>query len=83
MRPLDTSPEAERVQIEIFRAMSLEQRLHISFELNQTCQNLASVGVRLRHPDYDDEKIRLAVIRMEIGDELFLKAYPHARDVLP
>ncbi len=40
-------------------------------------------GVRKRHPDYDDRQVRLAVIRLMLPEELFLKAYPDAGEIRP
>jgi hypothetical protein len=82
-RPLDTSPEAERVQIEIFRKMTPERRLRAASELGQVVRKLLVNGVRQRHPEYDDEQVRLAVIRLILPENLFLAAYPHAKDIRP
>ena len=82
-RPLDTSPEAERVQIEIFRKMTPERRLQLAMELTQTSRNLLASGVRLRHPEYDEEQVHFAVIRLTIPEKLFLAAYPHAKEIVP
>jgi hypothetical protein len=82
-RPLDTSPEVERIQNEIFRKMKPARRLQLAIELTQTSRNLLATGVRRRHPEYDDEKNRLAVIRLTIPEKLFLAAYPHAKDIQP
>jgi len=83
MRPLDTAPEAEKVQIEIFRRMGPEKRLEAAIGLSQTCRKLLIEGVRRRHPEYDERKIRLAVIRLMLPEKLFLAAYPEAGDILP
>ncbi len=80
-RPLDTSPEAERVQIEIFQKMTPERRLRAASELGQVVRKLLVSGVRQRHPNYDDEQVRLAVIRLILPENLFLAAYPHAKDI--
>ena len=83
MRPLDTSPEAEDVQLGIYRKMSPEQRLHLAIDLAQTCRRLLAEGVRMRHPGYDEKRVRFAVIRLQLGDALFLTVYPDAGDILP
>jgi len=83
MRPLDTSADAEKVQIEIFRRMGPEKRLQAAAMLSQTCRGLVAAGIRRRHPEYDEEQVRLAVIRCLLPEDLFLRAYPGARDILP
>ncbi len=83
MLRLDTTEEAERVQVEIFRQMKPEERLQAGIDLAQTCRKLLEAGVRARHPEYDANQVKLAVIRLQLGEELFLKVYPEAKDVLP
>ena len=83
MRPLDTSPDAEKVQIEIFQRMEPEKRLQSAALLSETCHILLAEGIRKRHPNYNEEQIRLAVIRCLLPEDLFLQAYPSASDILP
>lgn len=83
VRPLDTSLEVERIQIEIFRKMTPARRLQLAIELTQTSRKLLATGVRYRHPEYDEEQVRLAVIRLTIPEPLFLSAYPHAKEIVP
>ena len=83
MRPLDTSADAEKIQIEIFRRMGPERCLQSAALLSETCRTLLTEGIRKRHPNYDEEKVRLAVIRCLLPEDLFLRAYPKARDILP
>ncbi len=83
MRPFDTSPDAEKVQIEIFRHMEPQKRLESASLLSETCRTLLAVGIRKRHPNYAEEQVRLAVIRCLLPNDLFLRVYPNARDILP
>ena len=83
MRPLDTNSDAEKVQIEIFRHMDPEKRLQSAALLSETCRTLLAAGVRKRHPNYNEEQVRLAVIRCLLPENLFLQAYPNACDILP
>jgi hypothetical protein len=83
MRPLDTTPESERIQFEVFRRMGPEKRLQAAIALSQTCRQLLAEGVRRRHPEYDEWQIRLAVIRLRLPEKVFFAAYPEARDILP
>ena len=83
MRPLDTSPDAEKIQIEIFRRMEPEKRLQSAALLSENCRTLLAEGIRRRHPNYDEGQVRLAVIRCLLPEDLFLRAYSGARDILP
>jgi hypothetical protein len=82
-RPLDTTAEAEKIQLDIFRRMGPEQRLEAGLALSRTCRELLREGVRRRHPDYDERQVHLAVIRLTLPDDLFSAAYPESRNILP
>jgi hypothetical protein len=83
MRPLDTNSDTEKIQIEIFRRMEPQKRLESAALLSETCRTLLAEGIRKRHPDYNQEQVRLAVIRCLLPEDLFLRAYPNARNILP
>jgi hypothetical protein len=72
MRPFDTSPDAEKIQIEIFRRMEPEGRLQSAALLSETCRTLLAEGIRKRHPTYNEEQVRLALIRCLLQEDLFL-----------
>ena len=74
--PADTSPDAARVQLEIYRRMPPSDRLRIGLELTRLSRDLMARGIRARHPEYSDEEVRWALIRAWIGAEMFARAYP-------
>lgn len=74
--PKDTILEAARVQFSIFRKMGMEERARMAIELSNRLRSITESGVRQRHPDYDENMVRLAAIRIAIGEELFRQAYP-------
>jgi hypothetical protein len=78
--PSDTSLEAIRVQHAIYRRMPPEKRLHLMCQMADSARALAADGVRARHPEYTERQVRLAVIRLRLGEELFRCVYP-AEDV--
>lgn len=75
MRPADTSETADRVQFELLRMMSLEQRGELIRALTLAVQELAFAGMKGRYPDATDEEIwmRLAVQRLD--RDVVLKVY--------
>jgi hypothetical protein len=83
MSPLDTSPEAEKVQLEIFRRMGPEKRLQAGIALSRMYRELLAEGVRRRHPEYDERQVKLATIRLTLPEDLFSAAYPEGRDIQP
>ncbi len=83
MRAWDTSAEAAAVQIEAYRRMTSAARLHAALELTELSRALLAAGVRRRHPEYDDEQLRLATIRLWLGDELYRQAYAGCAELAP
>ncbi len=82
MTQTDTSREAAEVQLAVWRGMTCDQRVAMAFELSENVRQIAAEGVRQRHPDYSNDEVRLAVIRLQLGDELFQEAFPGC-DVTP
>jgi hypothetical protein len=80
--PADTTPEAAAVQLEIYRRMPSWRRLRAALEMGDPVRSLSAAGVRNRHPEYTGEQVRLAVIRLSVGEELFRKAFPD-KGILP
>ena len=76
MNQTDTSSEAAEVQVAVWRGMTCDQRVAMAFELSENVRQIAAEGVRQRHPDYSDEEVRLAVIRLQLGEESFQAAFP-------
>jgi len=73
--PADTTIEAARKQFEILRRLDAETRLKMAFELSDNLRSIVEAGVRLRHPQYDEQQINRQVIRLMIGEALFKQIY--------
>lgn len=76
LRPRDTSPEAESVQLAVLRSLSGAQKVKICFELSEACREYTRSGIRSRHPEYSEQQVEMALRRMTLGDDLFRKAWP-------
>lgn len=74
--PRDTTPEAFQAQFAIYKKMSGSQRAGLAIEASDALRETVKAGVRQRHPEYDEEKVKLAALKLSIGEELFRKAYP-------
>jgi hypothetical protein len=83
MRALDTSREAASAQLDVYRRMTPEARLRVGLELTEMARRLLIAGIRNRHPEYDDDQVRLASIRLWLGPELFRAPYPNQPEVAP
>lgn len=75
MTPRDTSDEAMGAQLESYRRMTPEARLQVALELTEMSRRLLADGIRARHPEYDDDQVRLAMIRVWLTPELYRVAY--------
>jgi hypothetical protein len=74
--PADTSPEAWAILVNIYRRMSPNRRLELVCEMSNSLRRLVADGVRNRHPDYTEDQVRLAVIQLWLGEDLFRQGYP-------
>ena len=65
--PLDTSPEAEEFQLEIFRRMTSARRLEIALEMSESMRNVTLSGLRHRNPDMSEEELMRELMRIMYG----------------
>ena len=83
VRRIDTSPAATAVQLGCYQRMTPAARLRVALELTETGRGLMQQGIRKRHPEYSEDEVRLAFIRLWLGPELFRRAYPTERELAP
>jgi len=62
--------------------MGPKGRLGAAIRLSRMSRILLAEGVRRRHPDYDENQVRLETIHLILPKNVFHAAYPEARDVL-
>ena len=74
--PADTTPEAFRFYWTALRGLGMEGRARIVFDLSNTLHAIAADGVRQRHPEYGDDQVRKAVLRLSLGVEAFRRVFP-------
>ncbi|MFN8524583.1 MAG: hypothetical protein U0821_15910 [Chloroflexota bacterium] len=68
--PLDTSPEAHEIQVEIHRRLGPVRRLEICRELSARARALHEAGYRARHPEQTDCEVLRGLVRERYGIEL-------------
>ncbi|HEU4452332.1 MAG TPA: hypothetical protein VFR81_04700 [Longimicrobium sp.] len=61
----DTSPEAEQVQLEIFRKMTGEQRLKLALEMSDFARELSLSRIRAEHPEWSDWEVKRELLRLD------------------
>ena len=79
VRSADTSPEAHARQIAAHRAMSPGERIDLALAMSEDALAIAASGIAARHPEYGDEDVRRALLRLRWGDELYLAVFPDER----
>ncbi len=71
----DASAEAERIQLELLRAMSPVQKAQLVSELTRAVQRLAFAGARMADPEATDEEIWLRLAARRLGSEAVRRVY--------
>jgi hypothetical protein len=66
----DTSPDAERVQIELLRAATPSRRLALVRSLSATVVDLSRRAIRRAHPDLSEREVLLRWVALHYGEEL-------------
>ena len=62
-RPLDTSADADRAQLEVYRRMTGAQRLKIALDMSEFVRECAKSRIRKRHPEMTEEQVARELIR--------------------
>jgi len=75
----DTTLEVARIQFSILRKIGFAGRANLAIELSDGLRATIESGVRQRHPEYNDNMVRLAALRLSIGEQLFREAYPDTK----
>jgi hypothetical protein len=73
--PRDTTRDAFLRQLEILRRLGIEGRAAMTFELSDNARALVKAGVRQRHPDWDEARVKEEFLRIVLGDSLYNEAY--------
>ncbi|OHB63407.1 MAG: hypothetical protein A2Y76_13960 [Planctomycetes bacterium RBG_13_60_9] len=74
----DTTPEAQRVQYDIYRRMSPARKFRLICDAYEMGKQLARAGLRMRHPDATEEELWRLWARQHLGPELFEQVYGRA-----
>lgn len=73
--PNDTSPEAERLLVELYRQKTPAEKLRMLFEHQASVDALAIAGIRLHHPQADERGLTLRFAARRYPRELMIKAF--------
>lgn len=76
MAHTDTSPEAAEILRRRTLQMTPSQRIEEGARLCKFARQVMRAGIRMRHPDYGDEQVEMALARLLWGDDLYRRARP-------
>ncbi len=71
----DTSPDAERILIQLLRRASPARKFAMMLSANLAGRELALAGLRARHPHDSPAQLRRRFAELWLGPELATKAY--------
>ena len=79
---LDTSVEAQQVQIMLWRQMSTLEKARAVGKISRRLRELSMAGIRQRYPSASESECRVRYALLTLGRSLALSAYPEAAPVL-
>lgn len=71
----DTTPEAERVLIELARAMPDAKKIDQVFELIETVRRFGMIGLRSRYPEASEDELRKRMAAIVFDRETVVEVY--------
>ena len=71
----DTSAEAEEVLLGIYRSMPPWRKLQLVEDANRTASLLAMAGLRIRHPEESEGRLRRRLFALRLGEEVAARVY--------
>ena len=79
----DTTPEAERYYTKFLRSLTGEEKVRMAVEMTETANQVCKQGIAHRHPNYTEEEIHYAFLRIIWGHELYAQVYPSGPFLTP
>ena len=67
IRPADTTVDAWRKQIEIFRRMPGPERVAMALQMSEAAREVSIAGIRHRHPDWAADQVHDALVEQLHG----------------
>lgn len=80
-RPLDTSDEASRAQVEQWRAMTPAQKAELVASLTRATLQMMEAGIAARYPNASARERFLRRAILTLGRELAVLVYPDAAEL--
>jgi hypothetical protein len=71
----DTTREAEERQIAHWRGLSTMERARVFSEMTRAAEQLSRAGIKARHPEANDEEVRLRLLALRLDRATMLKFF--------
>ncbi|MBI2214426.1 MAG: hypothetical protein HYU52_12340 [Acidobacteria bacterium] len=71
----DTSEKIDRMQFELWRRMSLQERVELFRSFNDSVQEMALIGIRMRHPNASERETFLRLASMRLDRDTMIRVY--------
>lgn len=76
IRSADTTKEAAIKQFEVLRNLGPAGRLKLTMDLCENLRNITKAGIRHRHPDYTEQQVTQAYLKLILDKTLFEEIFP-------
>lgn len=64
------------MQLAVIRQMGLSGRAQMTFQLCDDLRQITKAGIRHRHPDYTEQQVILAYLRLILDENRFRQIFP-------
>jgi len=71
----DTTPEAERVWVELARAMPGPKKINQVFDLIESVRSFSMAGLRSRYPEASEDEIKKRLAALVFDRETVIEVY--------
>jgi hypothetical protein len=79
----DTTPEAERYYTKFLRSLTGEEKVRMAVEMTETANKICKQGIAHRHPNYTEDEIHFAFLRIIWGQKLYAHVHPSGPFLTP
>jgi len=75
MQSNDTTPDSEKVLVELLRNTPLWRRMQLADQMSAAAREMSMAGVRLRYPHASEKELRRRFADLHLGPELAQQVY--------
>ena len=72
---VDTSPESEKILIELLRRTPIWRRMQLADQMSAAARQMSMAGLRLRYPTASEQELRRRFADLHLGPDLAEQVY--------